>query len=69
MADLGHLIREVSSLSLASQAAATSGRGSIPDTGAGATSLGVGVRVLDLVTGETGVIVDVSRSQVLIPAT
>lgn len=69
MAALDDSIREVSALGKASRAPLLTGRGAPADARANVSSLAPGARVLDLVTGEIGVIQSVAIQQITIPAT
>lgn len=66
MADLAHIIREAAALSAAGDAALAKGAALNPHTRGQVLSLAPGTRVLDLVTGLEGVIVDGHTEQILI---
>ena len=63
-----HIVREAAGLAAASTAALTSGVATDPAASSGALSLALGARVLDLVTGQEGVILGGRVEHILVPA-
>lgn len=65
MADLGHLIREAAGLAAASDTALQTGAVSSPPAAPGATPPLPGSRVVDLLTGQIGVVVSVTATRIV----
>lgn len=66
MADLRHLVREVAGLAAAADTALKGGRRESTTAAPGVMALAPGGRVVDLVSGQEGVILNVAADQITV---